>query len=109
MRNLFLILMLLIFPVSTIAQKQSCECTGQSKATIYSGGDKSPLTFYSLERLLQPGTAQSDPIHCYERNVPNHSDRDVTDVLWEVAGYYRYLLPSKQPICDSTAILGHLA
>jgi len=109
MKNLFVAFVLLTVSISALAQRKSCECTGQSNATVYSGGDSNPLTFYSLERLVTLGTAHNDPVHCYERNVDNHSVRDVTDVLWEVAGYYRSLLPAKKPICDATAILGHLA
>jgi hypothetical protein len=42
----------------------------------------------------------------YERTVENHSDQDVIDVFWPVAGYAKDLLPSKRAICDQTTLVG---
>ncbi len=101
-------ILLLLLPSVSFAQTQLCQCTGQSKGYIYSGGDQKPLTWYSLQRQQQKETPQSDSIYCYERSVTNHQDRDVTDVDWEVAGYYRDLIPKKSPICESVPVLGGL-
>jgi hypothetical protein len=63
------------------------------------GGDQNPLTWSSLRNVI--GQAVN-----YERAAENHSDQDLTDVYWPVAGYARDLLPAKTPICDQTTIPG---
>jgi len=70
--------------ISALAQRKSCECTGQSNATVYSGGDSNPLTLFTGEigNTGEPITIRFTAT----RETSTHSVRDVTDVLWEVAG-----------------------
>jgi hypothetical protein len=98
-----------LYTVATaLAIDAQCACTGNSPAQKYEGGDGTPLRWYSLQRLIRPGTSHSDPVHCYERQVTNDSSRDVTDVYWRVAGFERPLIEAGAPVCDATSMLGHL-
>jgi hypothetical protein len=97
-----LILILLLMPLCPSAQCNGC--TGQSKDYIYRGGDSSPLTWYSLQRLEHPAnTSGQAPIYCYERKVQNHSPSMVTDIFWPIAGYQRPNLPPGLPNCCCVA------
>lgn len=101
------VLLLIALPVSAECSK----CTGKSRDHIYQGGGQSPLSWYSLQRLEHPGNQSgSPPIYCYEQKVQNHSDREVADIYWPVAGYQRDLLPpqSADCCCQPTSIPGHL-
>jgi hypothetical protein len=93
-QRIVVVVFLLLLPLSA-----KCQCTGRSNEQIYSGGDGNPLTWSSLRNVL--GQTVS-----YERTVENHSNEDVTDIYWPVAGYARDLLPAKTPICDQTTIPG---
>lgn len=95
----------LVFVSSLFAD---CPCPGQSNGPIFNGGDGQPLLWQSLQRLMQPGSSRNEPLHCYERQVANKSDRDVTDVFWRVAGFERLLIPGRSAICDTSPLFGQL-
>jgi hypothetical protein len=84
-----------------------CSCTGKSTDAIYNGGDGQPLLWKSMQRLLQGGSPRN-PLYCYERQVENKSDRDVTDVFWKVAGFEKDLIPRKDFRCDASSLFGNL-
>lgn len=87
------------------AQATACDkCTGKSAETIYRGGNSSPLTFHSLRNEQAPVDQQR--VLCYERSVQNHSNANVPDVDWPVAGYYRKVLPPGKPVCEVTSMPG---
>jgi hypothetical protein len=88
-------------PVQTQAR---CSCTGQS-ADRHEGGNGAPLRWSSLMRQVG-SNPRTGPEYCYERSVDNQSDRDVTNVYWEVAGIERPYLEKHQPICDATSMTG---
>ena len=85
---------LVFLPLCAIAQ-----CTGLSKEPIFSGGDQNPITWSSLRNVL-------GQVVSYERKTENHSNQDVTDVYWPVAGYQKDVLPANTALCDQTTIPG---
>jgi len=72
----------------TAALAQPCTCAGEEVRTS-DGGDHAPLTWVYKVRLVRNGSSDSPPLYCYGRTVQNHRDRDVTDVNWKVASFYR--------------------
>jgi hypothetical protein len=74
----------------------------------YLGGDKSPLTWSSSQKLVQAGTANALPVYGYDKTVENHSKQDVTDVYWPVAGYEKKILPAGIPLTDHVTLPGDL-
>jgi len=68
------------------------------------GGDGRPLRWSSLMRQI--ASTPEGPLYCYERQVDNRSDREVTDVYWPAADFRRAWIDKMTPICDPVSILG---
>jgi hypothetical protein len=107
---LLLFVLAFVLPISTAAH-HPCACINKTSDHRYQGGDKTPLTWYSIQRLEHPGTGSSEPQYCYERKVTNHSKVEVRDVLWSVAGYWNRVLPpaTEDCCCQALALAGSLA
>jgi hypothetical protein len=67
-----------------------------------------PLLWQSVERVLQRSSPTSDAWYCYERQVSNKTDRDVTDIFWKVAGFEKDLILKQRTLCDTVTLPGNL-
>ena len=95
----WLTIIALLLPHSRVLA--ACECSGKSSEHKFEGGDRSPLTWYSLQRVEH---MRDPPIRCYERSVRNHGKTDVRDVYWPVAGYRRDVVPPNPDSCCCQAV-----
>lgn len=104
----FFVLITALFVTIAAYGHHPCKCLDKTNDHKYQGGDKIPLTWYSLQRLDHPGDSSSEPQYCYERNVTNHSGDQVWDVSWKVAGYWAQVLPPRAGICQALPLPGPL-
>jgi hypothetical protein len=84
----------LVASVSTypsFAHAQDCQCSGRA-SELFSGGDEAPLRWWFETAVVSPASSTSQ-IRCYRRAVRNGSSDDVRDIRWEIAYFYRYLIP----------------
>jgi hypothetical protein len=107
--SISLVALVVLVPMTLSAD---CRCTRQSRDHVYSGGDRSPLTWYSLQRQEHPAdpSGQRPPVYCYERQARNHGDQKIRDVYWPVAGYHKPFLPGAPAdcCCEATSMPGPL-
>jgi hypothetical protein len=84
------------------ANGQDCKCLGTSKAS-YTGGAGDPLKWIFEAYLIRPGSQDRPALLCYHKNVTNDQDQDVRNINWQVASYFRYIIPKKRssPSCPT--------
>jgi hypothetical protein len=70
---------------------QDCQCDGNPIGRPFSGGMGDPLKWVYTPHLVRPSPQE---LICYYKEVNNKSNADVRDVNWEVAGYYRKIIPA---------------
>ena len=73
------------------ALSQDCACKGQT-IDHYEGGDGQPL-YWLFDVYQIESSAGSDPLLCYFESVSNKSAVEVRDVRWEVANFFRQVIP----------------
>lgn len=84
-----------------------CQSPGGTTGRPYAGGDKTPLTWSSSQRVKQPTSpGGSPPEYIYERGVKNCSREEVRDVYWPVAGYSKKSVPAGIELLDQTVVPG---
>jgi hypothetical protein len=98
--------------LSAVAYGQSiptCSCPVTASALYRNeGGDSSPL-FWKFEAYQKtPAGGQIKQVICYVRHVENRSTDQVRDVLWDIAGYRRDVIPAGAPRPSCTDYAGEM-
>src|SRR5262249_5813682 len=107
MRIIPIFIFLLLVAQAFAQSPPKCECTGSSSDPPLEGGDGKPLNWHSLKRLYMPENNNAAAWYCFERQVDNKSDRDVTDVYWKVgAGFEKDEIPKQDHRCDAAPFEG---
>ncbi len=78
-------------PVEALAQ--ACPCSG-TRQDDFNNGDGAPLDWLFHTYLKVTRQINSPPLMCYQKNVFNRSSISVVRVRWDVAAYYRQILPA---------------
>jgi len=74
------------------------------------GGNGQPLKWRSVNRLEHGPRSPGEPEYrCYEREIKNEPKSAVTDVVWQVANFYRRIIPGETTECEPTPALGSSA
>ena len=96
--------------VSQAAVAQECQCTGvpQGKPFSEEGGDGQPLNWKFLPYLVSPATLQQPILVCYFKQVENKSGEEVRDVNWQVAKFFRSIIPKQKLTTSCPMIPGEL-
>lgn len=95
---------------TSITAQQSCNSrTCAQRDGDHSGGDDNPLGWRSGQHVVQPPRGSLPEFRCFERTVRNASPNSVTLIHWEVARYFRNLLPAGQSACDAMVVEGSVA
>lgn len=76
-----------------------CSCTGKSDEEVH-GGNRDPLRWQSIVRLMDSGSAFNPPWNCFEHRVFNDSENEVTDIFWKVAKFEEDSIPKKDNRCQ---------
>jgi hypothetical protein len=88
------------------ANGQDCKCEGTQKVS-YTGGAGDPLKWIFKAYLIRP--SQDFPaLRCYYKNVTNDQDEDVRNISWQVASYFRYVIPKKHSSQSCSRIPGEM-
>jgi hypothetical protein len=87
---------LLVVLLSAATAQQVCVCAGEILPPPYSGGDGTPLLWKYAPYIQSMGTGKEEKVICYLKAVSNQDASDVRLVRWEVANFFRRIIPSKQ-------------
>lgn len=75
------------------ARSQDCECSGTAIGSSYKGGDGQPLTWLYSPYVVNSPPPPGQKVICYLKQVNNRSTAAVRDVRWEVANFFRRIVP----------------
>jgi hypothetical protein len=89
----------------TAAAQDDCDCSG-SELSKYSGGNGSPLVWKFIPYMVSPSTGSEPALICYFKRVQNNSTAEVRDVRWEVADFFRQIIPKQQATSACPQIAG---
>jgi hypothetical protein len=78
---------------SSLARSEDCKCSGSPTSTPYNGGDGQPLKWLYSPHIVSSPPPPGQKILCYLKQVTNPSSADVRDVRWEVASFFRRIVP----------------
>jgi hypothetical protein len=90
---------------SATAAQEICTCDGDLLPPSFSGGDSAPLVWKYAPYMQSLGSGKDEKLICYLKVVSNHGNSDVRSVRWEVANFFRRIIPNKQArsTCPSVA------
>jgi hypothetical protein len=77
----------------SVARSEDCKCSGAPIGTPYSGGDGQPLKWLYSPSVVSSPAPPGQKIICYLKQVDNPSSTDVRDARWEVASFFRRIVP----------------
>jgi hypothetical protein len=78
---------------ASIARAQDCTCAGRPMGTPYAGGNGQPLKWLYSPHIMSSPPPPAQQLICYFKQVSNKSDAAVRDVRWEVANFFRRIVP----------------
>jgi hypothetical protein len=103
------VLIVMTVTVTSVTAQQPCnpqKCA--ERAGDYFGGDGKPLTWRSSQHVVAPPRGSFPELRCFERTVRNASAESVTLIHWEIARYFRNLIPPGQAACDTMVVDGSI-
>jgi hypothetical protein len=77
----------------SIALAQDCKCKGNPISAPYAGGNGQPLKWAYSPHLISAPPLPAPKLICYFKQVDNKGNTDVRDVRWEVANFFRRVVP----------------
>lgn len=78
---------------STSLQAQECKCAGSPIGLPFSGGNSQPLKWVYSTYLVNSPPPPQQKLICYFKEVENKGNSEVRDVRWEVANFFRRIVP----------------
>jgi hypothetical protein len=77
----------------SISRAQDCKCPGSPIGAPYVGGNGQPLKWVYEPRVINSPLPPRQKLLCYFKQVSNRGTADVRDVRWEVANFFRRIVP----------------
>jgi hypothetical protein len=74
--------------------------------TPYSGGNAQPLKWVYSPHILSAPPPPAQKLMCYFKQVSNKGDADVRDVRWEVANFFRRIVPKGTSPASCPQVVG---
>jgi hypothetical protein len=90
----------------SIARAQDCTCGGRAMGAPYAGGNGQPLKWVYLPHVLNSPPPPAQKLICYFKQVDNKGNEDVRDVRWEVANFFRRIVPRSKSTASCPQVAG---
>jgi hypothetical protein len=78
---------------NSFALAQDCKCAGAPIDKPYNGGNAQPLKWLYSPYIVNSPPPPQQKLICYFKQVSNKGNSDVRDVRWEVANFFRRIVP----------------